>query len=310
MLVREILERLGGGLFLPGVRQHHADAERHLLGVLAALVALAVLAVGADGALRIAEVLAQQARVVERVGGVRVLRPAIGEQLVVARRRIPQRRLLVQLGRRPRRLRCLLRVRILVDHAAVHLDRFLGLAAAHVGGGRVHQRRRRARALRELVGHAHVDRRCIERRGLGLLLAGLHPRIDHQLRQALLIGARLERRHLQQAARPPLDVLVVLGLGERLEDLVAGRRSDGCRRPALDDLAEPFDRLVVVAVVVEQLAVLEQDVGDLRIFRKQRRVQIDRLAHLPVRRDDLLARVFLLAHLLVGADRVEQGLAV
>ena len=76
----------GGAAPVLLVLAHDGGLERDLLRVRLVLVALRVLAVVLDGAVVLAEALAQHAGAAQRVGGVRVLRVLLGELLVERRR--------------------------------------------------------------------------------------------------------------------------------------------------------------------------------------------------------------------------------
>src|SRR5688572_11012681 len=104
VLPGEVGEGAGRRLVLPAVGEHDPDAEGDLARVLAILVAPRVLAVRGDRARGVAEVLLQQPRVVERVGGLRILRVLVGEHGVEARHLVPERGRLVELAGVPRRL--------------------------------------------------------------------------------------------------------------------------------------------------------------------------------------------------------------
>ena len=138
---------------------------------------------------------------------------------------------------------------------------------------------------------------------------------DDQLVEALLLVFGGEGLGLFEAARPALDVLVVLRLAQRLQDPVAGGAGVGVVGIALDDQAESFHRLVVVAVVEEELAVLVDDGDDLLVVREQRGVEVGRLAEQAIPVGDLAlagsrSRWNRLADLLERAHGLEKGVLV
>src|SRR6266540_2446814 len=253
--------------------------KRHVFGVAAILVALGVLAVMLDRAIVLAEALAQDARAAERVGGVRVLRVPLRQLLVQRRRLVVIGDALLDAGGGEQRVGRLARGRVLVGELLVRGDRLLLLLRFFQYRARVVERLGRVAVLRVLLRDAHVEPgRLVVLAVGGVLLTRLHHRADDQLVEPLLLVFGRERLGLLEPARPALDILVVLGLVERLQDPVAGRARVGIVGVSLDDQAEALHRLVVVAVVEEELTVLVDDGDDLLVLREQRRVEVGRLA--------------------------------
>src|SRR5690606_22485992 len=91
------------------------------------------------------------------------------------------------------------------------------------------------------------------------LVAGVADGLDDEPIEPGLLGRRGERTGALELASPLLDVAEVLGPGERRQDPVAGGAGVGVVGVAGDDDAEALDRLVVLAAVIRQLTVLEDD---------------------------------------------------
>ncbi len=281
-------ERRRGAAPVLLILAHHGGLKRDVLGVGPVLVAPGVLAVVLDGAVVLAQALAKDAGRPERVGGVAVLR-VLGRQLLVeARGLVVVGDVLLDAGGGEERLGRLAGPGILVGQLLVGGDRLVLLLLLLVDRRRVVERLRRVAVLRVLARHPQEEGgRLVVRAARRVLLARLHDRADDQLVQAILLVLGGEGLGLLEAARPALDVLVVLGLAERLQDPVAGGAGVGIVGVTLDDQAEPLDRLVVVAVVEEELTVLVDDGDDLLVVGEQRGVEVGRLAEQAIAVGDL-----------------------
>ena len=267
---------------------HDGGLKGDVLGVGPVLVAPGVLAVVLDGAIVLAEALAEDAGRAERVGGVAVLRVLRRQLLVEAGGLVVVGDVLLDAGGGEERLGGLGGRGILVGQLLVGGDRLVLLLLLLVDHGRVVERLGGVAVLRILVRHAQEEGgRLVVLAARRVLLARLHDRADDQLVEAILLVLGGEGLGLLEAARPALDVLVVLGLAERLQDAIAGGARVGIVGVALDDQAEPFDRLVVVAVVEEELPVLVDDGDDLLVVGEQRGVEVGRLAEQAIAVGDL-----------------------
>ncbi len=129
----------------------------------------------------------------------------------------------------------------------------------------------------------------------------------------MLVAGR-ESLRLLETARPALDVLVVLGFVQRLQDAIPGGARVGIVGIPFDDEAEAFHRLVVIAVVEEELTVLVDDGDDLFVVGEQGGVKVGRLAEQAIALGDLALaaarRASGLAHFLEGAHRLQQRVLV
>src|SRR5580704_6244812 len=210
------------------VLAHDGGLEGDVLGVGAILVAPRVLAVVLDGAIVLSEALAEDAGAAERVGRVAVLRILLGQLLVERGRLVVVGDVLLDARGGEERLGRLAGRRVLVGQLAVGAHRLVGLLLFLVDRARVVERLGRQAVLRVLVRDAQEEgRRLVVVAALRVLLARLHDRADDQLVEPLLLVARGEGLGLLEPPGPALDVLVVLGLAERLQDLVAGGARGG-----------------------------------------------------------------------------------
>src|SRR5262249_51808085 len=124
----------------------------------------------------------------------------------------------------PRALRRLgLRRVLLASDELRRLLQRLGIARLLRRELRVDAGLRRARVLRELLRGAEVSLRGAQMvAALRLLLALLEHGLDDQRVELRLVRLARERGRRLEPTRPGLDVLVVLGAIERVEDQLAG----------------------------------------------------------------------------------------
>ena len=319
---------IGGLLVAAGVLVRLAHLEDHLVGVGGgAILREEAVAVG-DGLVVLAGRDAQDHRVVGGVLGVLVLLVvrviAIGEArdgLVELRGLGEEAHRLEGGGRDPRSVRRLGlgRIRLAGDELRAFLQGLgvAGFLRLELG---VDARLRGAGIVRELLRRAKVSaRRVAVLAGCRLLLALLEDRLDDERVELLLVRVARERRRALEAPRPGLDVLVVLGAVERVEDQLAGRERVLAARELLEERPPDLHRRVVDAVVVVLAPLPEEELGKRGVGRIELRVELEGLRELLVSLG-LLERAASLtyallppplelaeAHLLEGGDGIVDG---
>ena len=177
----------------------------------------------------LAQRLAQDARVAQGFGGVFGLRKSTDHLLVKHRRAIVGGDAFLDVGGREQCVRRLGGLRVLVGQLFVGGHGLVRLLAALEDRRGVVQSLWGLGIFRVFMGDPEEESRGLVVLSFGgVLLARFHHRHDDQAIQPILFRFGRERLGLLQTSRPLFDVLVVFGLGKRLQDSIARgtRRSD------------------------------------------------------------------------------------
>src|SRR5262249_171812 len=224
IFLRVLAEGVGRAFLILALLVEDPDLEGDLFAVRPLFVALGVFLVVLDGAVVLAQRLPQKARVVERVGGMLIVRIPLRQRFVILGGLVVVGDALVDVGDDVGRIGRLRGLRIFVDDLLVGVDGVFGPLGFFQRRAGVVERLRRLRVIRIFLGHAQEE-------AGGLLvfararvfLAGFEHRVDDQAIEPVLFVPGGKRLGLLETPRPGLDVLVVLALVERIEDLIAGR---------------------------------------------------------------------------------------